>query len=83
MFNAIKWAFKLGQQTERHRIAGILYSEQRSIDYFEYGTGDNKDLRTEAVKVADRQIGRIITRITMPQPDESKAYSLLFPKEDK
>lgn len=85
MFKLVTWAFTLGKQVERHRIASILHSARSDLKYGEYGTGNDTDAREAAQAAAERQVSRIIGRITDPQyaDREMTSYSVLFPKEDK
>lgn len=84
MFNLVKWAFKLGQQTERQRITGVLSENRRMIPYYEYGTGNDTDKRTEVQKLVDKKVDDIIGSILDPrQQPEYQSYSVLYPKEDK
>lgn len=84
MLKLVQWAFKLGQQTERQRIASILSEHRRGLPFAEYGTGNDKDTRSEAEKAADRQISHIIGYIVDPQYNPERAeYSVLYPRESK
>lgn len=82
MFKLVKWAFKLGQNTERMRIANILREAQASLPFGEYGTGNDKDLREAAKEHSARYLSGIISSITEPRDYERKSFSVLFP-EDK
>lgn len=83
MFKLVQWAFKLGQQTERQRIANILESHRRTTMFME-GIGTNEpDERRERIEAIEHNVGRIIDDITNPTQWEESRYSLLYPKEDK
>lgn len=85
MFNLVKWAFTLGKQIERHRIASILQQARSDLKYGEFGTGNDKDAREQVIAATDRQVSQIIGRIVDPQytDREMTRYSVLFPREDK
>lgn len=92
MFKLVKWAFQLGQQTERHRMAGILNDHRRyyrhsSLETAERLFGKKNEPTDEAVakrieidQQVERRAGDIIHAITTPQRFEEKHFSLLFPK---
>ena len=82
MFKLVKWAFKLGQHTERMRIAGILNEARANLPFGEYGTGNDKDMREAAKEHSARYLGGIIGNIVDPRDYERKSFSVLFP-EDK
>lgn len=81
MFNLVKWAFKLGQQTERQRIANILADSRRHTPYRERLSKDNdqEERRKQAERV-DNIVNGIIDSITNPTQWEESRYSLLYPK---
>lgn len=83
MFKLVQWAFRLGQQTERHRIANILDNNRRYTPYREglSETNDQKERRKQAERV-DNAVNSIIDQITTTSYTESR-YSVLYPKEDK
>lgn len=92
MFNLVKWAYKLGQQTERKRVAGLLETYprwQRSpklIAHDLFGKiEDPEDAETIARIESGIQQGirDIVDGISRPTNYEQDAYSLLYPKEDK
>lgn len=91
MFKLVKWAFKLGQQTERHRIAGILNESRqapmaRDVAPFPYDkqlTEDDKKRREYVRRQVNSEINNIVDLITMPQPHEYDRYSILHPKDGK
>jgi thymidylate synthase ThyX len=81
MFKLVKWAFKLGQQTERHRIANILESRRYVLPYGEFGVG-NGDERKKVQSAVKREINRIVDEIIEPHYEQTKqGYSLLYPEE--
>lgn len=80
MFNLVKWAFKLGQQTERRRIESIITSEYRSLPY-QMDLGELK-VREQVERRSDQLINNLIDRIVQPQQYEREGYSLLYPKGD-
>lgn len=82
MFNLVKWAFKLGQQTERHRIANILEQSRKFIPYRE-GLTNNQLERQKREEAIARAVSDIIDNITRPQSTDMETYSLLFPKDGK
>lgn len=78
MFNLVKWAFKLGQQTERHRIANILDQQFRYESYKHIP----RDVDEAFHRAVHDKVTFIINNITQTSSFEEKRYSLLFP-EDK
>lgn len=83
MFKLVKWAFRLGQQTERQRIAGILQDSRRFTPYREGLSRDNnQEERAKQAERVDRIINDIIDGITNPTQYEESRYSLLYPKGD-
>lgn len=94
MLRIIKWAYNLGQQTERKRVASILNDHRnyrRSENYLarELFGKDASDLgkkqqeKLALTKAVDARIDDIIDNITRPTQFDESRYSLLFPKEDK
>lgn len=81
MFKLVKWAFKLGQQTERARIAGILNEARANLPFGEYGTGNDKDMRKQAENYSARYLSGIISNIVEPRNYETENFSLLYPKD--
>lgn len=93
MFKLLKWAFRLGQQTERQRIEHILINNQRyqqpneiARQLFGKDIDDLPQKKIQDVKferAVNYRINQIIENITMPQTFEKDSYSLLYPKEGK
>ena len=94
MLRLIKWAYRLAQQTERQRIAGILNDHRRYRDspnniarrLFGKDFDDLTDKKKDTLKfeqAVDERVNDIIDAITRPQEHESTSYSLLYPREGK
>lgn len=91
MIKLLKWAFRLGQQTERQRIEHILNEQRRyqppdriARQLFGKEFDDLPDKKKDSLKFehsVDIRINDIIHNITRPQTTESESYSLLYPKE--
>lgn len=94
MLKLIRWAYRLGQQTERQRMASILNDHRNyrrsahDLAMQLFGKESDKlssrqQEKLSLTRAVDARIDDIIENITRPtQVDESR-YSLLFPKEDK
>jgi hypothetical protein len=92
MFKLVKWAFHLGQQTERQRIELILtdasYRSGINLEqYFDEGrqtqTSERKKKEARIQAEVEQRIMQIVGNITRFEPTDSEAYSLLYPKDDK
>lgn len=82
MFKLVKWAFQLGQQTERRRIAHILAESRMYVPYRE-GLGDKQRERKIREQVIAGAVNDIIDNITQPKQTEQRQFSVLFPKGDE
>lgn len=88
MFNLVKWAFNLGQQTERHRVANLIEAQRSYIRYnpvadslFGKKELDEKDRHNiELEQAVNHRVDGIIESITRTTAADEKRYSLLFPK---
>lgn len=84
MIKLAKWAFKLGQQTERQRISGILNS---TFNHTGGREAWSKKFEPEVEKAVRNEVRRrvdnIVHEITKTSSFEEKYFSVLFPKEDK
>lgn len=91
MYKLSRWAFKLGQQTERHRIAGILNDHRKYHEVYhdpfnrrdEDKLSERKQRNLKVQREVDKRVNQIIEAIAEPKQREESRYSLLFPKEGK
>lgn len=90
MFKLVKWAFHLGQQTERQRIEGILndrrkyYRRHDPIASKLFGGRAQKDPSPEQREIelqVEMRVDDIISAIIKLQPADGKYFSLLYPEE--
>lgn len=81
MFKLVKWAFRLGQQTERYRIENILREQRRNIQFQEFGS-NNDPSREKIVQATARAVDGIVGRIIDPRREYKPGTSLLYPKWD-
>lgn len=82
MLKLVKWAFKLGQQTERARIGRILAQSRDYVGFNEMGTNEKSE-RAEINRKVRRLVNSIIDDITNPNTYEKESFSILYPKDDK
>ena len=92
MFNLVKWAYHLGRQTERARVASLIQNhhrymrQPRSIAHEIFGKiEDPADAQTleQITHGIDQGVKDIVDSISQPTNYDNKHYSLLFPKEKK
>lgn len=93
MFKLVKWAFHLGQQTERQRIEHILINNLRSTNpdeiarvLFRKDVDDLPEKKQGNVMLergVNYRVNQIIEDITFPRQTETESYSQLYPKGDK
>lgn len=79
MFNIIKWAFKLGRQTEKARIYHELVIMKPPYKY--RGSNNAADDFNNAL---NKRVNDIIDAILEPTREDHKYFDELFPRgEDK
>lgn len=94
MLKLVKWAFHLGQQTERQRIAGVLDNHRRyrrspnqiARQLFGKDYDHLSDKRKDTLKfeqAVDERVNGIIDDLMRPTDREVESYSILYPKGDQ
>lgn len=81
MLKLVKWAFQLGQQTERRRVQALLDTYRHEIyesSRFEPEAPDK--VKKQIERAANQKVSQVIGRIVDTKSEYVESFSLLYPK---